>query len=378
MLKTNIEKLDNQLNGGFKEKTQILISSSPGIRDLDFTLSMVYSFLKQNKKVLFITIDQNQKSIKNKFFMNDLNIDSYEKNKKIDFIDLYKKIIEKEEIEDIDHYIQSAIIHNKDHIIVFNSLSSILDIFGTGKKTINFIQDWIKLSKKQKVTTISLFINWPYKKNITTRIKSLFNTELNLKLIEKQAIIRNYFHISKLNNKIKKSDHTLFEILQPGGIKEYIPKLLVTGPFNSGKTTFTHAISTKATSVDRLGTTIALDYGHLNYKSYTADVFGTPGQTRFDPLLKMLGKKAIGLFLILDSTKPESFPRAEEMIKTCNATEIPYVVIANKQDLKEALSINKIRNLIKLPKKIPIIPTVANKKKGLNKALDSLFNQISD
>ena len=92
----------------------------------------------------------------------------------------------------------------------------------------------------------------------------------------------------------------------------------------------------------------------------------------------MLGKKAIGLFLILDSTKPESYPRAEEMIKTCNATEIPYVVIANKQDLKEALSINKIRNLIKLPKKIPIIPTVANKKKGLNKALDSLFNQISD
>ncbi len=378
MLKTNIEKLDNQLNGGFKEKTQILISSSPGIRDLDFTLSMVYSFLKQNKKVLFITIDQNQKSIKNKFFMNDLNIDSYEKNKKIDFIDLYKKIIEKEEIEDIDHYIQSAIITNKDRIIVFNSLSSILDIFGTSKKTINFIQDWIKLLKKQKVTTISLFINWPYKKNITTRIRALFNTELNLKLIEKQAIIRNYFHISKLDNKIKKSDHTLFEILQPGGIKEYIPKLLVTGPFNSGKTTFTHAISTKATSVDRLGTTIALDYGHLNYKSYTADVFGTPGQTRFDPLLKMLGKKAIGLFLILDSTKPESFPRAEEMIKTCNATEIPYVVIANKQDLKEALSINKIRNLIKLPKKIPIIPTVANKKKGLNKALDSLFNQISD
>lgn len=374
MLKTSIEKLDIQLKGGFKENSQILISSSPGMRDLEFTLYIVYSFLKQNKKVIFLTIDRNQTFIKKLFYENDLEIKSFEKRKKLIFIDLYKKIIEKDNLDDINSYIQSVIINENNSILVINSLSSILDIFGTDKKVINFVQNLIA----KNLTSLSLFINWPYKGVIIKKIKSLFNTELNLLLIEKQVIPRNYFKVSKLDNKPQKSDVVLFDILQPGGIKEYIPKLLVTGPYNSGKTTFTHAISTKATSVDRLGTTIALDYGHLNYKGYAADVFGTPGQTRFDPLLRILGKKAIGLFLVLDSTKPESFPRAEEMIRICDATEIPYVVIANKQDLKKALSLDKIRKLLNLPKKIKIIPTVANKKKGLDKALKALFKEIGD
>ena len=77
----------------------------------------------------------------------------------------------------------------------------------------------------------------------------------------------------------------MFKIVKPGGIKAFIPKVLVTGPFNAGKSTFVRALSTRSVSVDRMGTTIALDHGHIEYGDVTADIFGTPGQARFDPIL---------------------------------------------------------------------------------------------
>ncbi len=161
----------------------------------------------------------------------------------------------------------------------------------------------------------------------------------------------------------------------------YIPKILVTGPYNAGKSTFVKKISKRAVSVDRKAlsafpTTIALDIGHLEYKGFIADVFGTPGQERFDLLLDVLGRESVGAFIIVDSTAPQTFARAKEMIRKTRAEAIPKVLVANKQDLPGALSPEEIREKMKLGEEVPIIPAIVTEGKGVTDALDALLGLL--
>jgi small GTP-binding protein len=125
-----------------------------------------------------------------------------------------------------------------------------------------------------------------------------------------------------------------------------------------------------------MGTTVALDKGHIEYEDITADIFGTPGQERFDPILKFIANEAMGVFLIIDSTKPESFPRAKSMLEKTRAKGLPLIVVANKQDIQHALSIEEIREKMKLPESIEIVPTDAVKKKGVFEAFEILIKKI--
>ncbi|MBU2560331.1 GTP-binding protein, partial [archaeon] len=154
-------------------------------------------------------------------------------------------------------------------------------------------------------------------------------------------------------------------------------KILVTGPYNAGKSAVVHALSTKGAAVDRLGTTVALDQGNIDHKDFSVDILGTPGQERFDPLLKMLGEEAMGLFLVVDSTKPEELHRAKTMLEVTLAHGLPFIVLANKQDLPDALSPEEIRERMKIGKEVKILPTVATQEKGVIEAFETLIDMVT-
>ena len=83
-------------------------------------------------------------------------------------------------------------------------------------------------------------------------------------------------------------------------------KVVVTGPFNVGKTEFVRTISdipivsTERRITDHLAstkeeTTVAMDYGHVRLGDDMFHLYGTPGQPRFDfmcDILSMLTLKA--------------------------------------------------------------------------------------
>jgi small GTP-binding protein len=170
----------------------------------------------------------------------------------------------------------------------------------------------------------------------------------------------------------------LFNILRPGGVKIFIPKLLVTGPYNAGKSSFVKQIAPDSVSVDRMALgqvppTIAMDIGHVEHKGFIADVFGTPGQERFDLILDVLSKEAVGAFILVDSTAPKTFARAKEMMKRCKAEAIPKVIVANKQDLPDALSTDEIRKVMNTDQSIPIVPVSLLNNEGIDEAMDALL-----
>jgi signal recognition particle receptor subunit beta len=85
----------------------------------------------------------------------------------------------------------------------------------------------------------------------------------------------------------------------------------------------------------------------------------------------------MGVFLIVDSTNPTDFVRAKQMLEITKSYGLPYVVIANKQDLPEALSPEEIRKQFSLPEEVSIIPAVAKDKIGIFEAFEILIDKIT-
>ncbi|NIP34846.1 MAG: GTP-binding protein, partial [Thermoplasmata archaeon] len=85
------------------------------------------------------------------------------------------------------------------------------------------------------------------------------------------------------------------------------------------------------------------DHGYLDYKGFAADVYGTPGQEKFDPILEFLAEEAVGVILVVDATKPETFERARRMLTLTSGYALPLVVAANFTDLDEALTPDQVR-----------------------------------
>ncbi len=372
-LKTGIPKLDELLNGGINDHKSVLFYSTPGVENLPFAYQFLYSRLNNGDQGLYFVNNKKPDSVRFMLKNYGWDISEFEKNKQFVFCDCYSGLLgfnsrEKffvkdiKNLKEIDSQLTTAIkkLGNNNVIFIFDSLSSLLDINGEDSLIINNVKDWLERTKKNKITAVFLFTEWPYDKDIIKSVRDLFDCVIDLKAIERKIILRNYFTVSKANwlKQIKKQDIP-FKITRPGGVKVYIPKVLVTGPYNAGKTSFIHSASTKAVSVDRLGTTVALDHGHVDFKGFSVDLWGTPGQERFDPIMELLGSESLGVIVVIDSTNPKGFARAKQMLEITKTQGLPSVIAANKTDLKGALKLSEIRKKMKIPKEIPIVPVIA-------------------
>lgn len=93
-------------------------------------------------------------------------------------------------------------------------------------------------------------------------------------------------------------------------------KLVFTGSVGAGKTTAISTISevppittearpTDETSFRKSSTTVAMDYGELSLDAgLKLNLYGTPGQRRFDFMCHILTKGALGLIVLVNNTHP--------------------------------------------------------------------------
>ena len=166
-------------------------------------------------------------------------------------------------------------------------------------------------------------------------------------------------------------------------------KMVVTGPFNSGKTAFIRSISEiEVVSTERKisldvekvkeTTTVAMDFGRITVDDdLVLYLFGTPGQKRFDFMWEILSEGMLGFVVIVDSSRPETFREARFILDTFRAyAPTPYVVAANKQDIPEAWSVEDLRIALKLDPRVKCLPCVASKKENVKPVLLELLNSI--
>lgn len=154
-------------------------------------------------------------------------------------------------------------------------------------------------------------------------------------------------------------------------------KIVVTGPFNAGKTTLIKTLCGRVLGSDKKllvesvksTTTVALDFGLLELNDGYVRLFGTPGQRRFFFMWRTLSAGMDGYVLMVDSQDPGSLLDAAFVYDYFrkNFPDIPHVVAANKADGKKVMSESIIREFLKIPPEVPVRPTVAlNRESALN------------
>jgi uncharacterized protein len=166
-------------------------------------------------------------------------------------------------------------------------------------------------------------------------------------------------------------------------------KMVVTGPFNSGKTSFIGSVSeiavvrterkvSDSTRRIKQSTTVAMDFGRITIdKELVLYLFGTPGQKRFDFMWEILSEGMLGFVVLVDSARPETFHEARRILDTfASYSNTPFVIAANKQDDEDAWPPEDLKIALGLNADVHVLPCVANNKASVKQVLLTLLNVI--
>jgi small GTP-binding protein len=168
-------------------------------------------------------------------------------------------------------------------------------------------------------------------------------------------------------------------------------KVVVTGPFNAGKTTFIKAVSeitvlsterqVSDASGEGLGeTTVAMDFGRITVSDdVVLYLFGTPGQQRFSFMWETLSEGMLGFVLLVDATSADSIKEAVEMIGFFTSmSDVPFVVAANKVAADDNETLTSVRGRLGLDADVPLLPVDARDRESVKGVLLGLLYRILD
>ncbi|NPA14213.1 MAG: GTP-binding protein [Aquificae bacterium] len=167
-------------------------------------------------------------------------------------------------------------------------------------------------------------------------------------------------------------------------------KILVTGTFGSGKTTFVKSasqidplltekkISHPHEFPEKETTTVAMDMGKIKIDPNTeVHIFATPGQKRFDFMFDILSKGIIGAIILVDATDPASIEEALEIYKRIKQHyDIPVVFGVTKLDLPESKDLEEIMAHLEVDDYIKVVPVDARNKEDVKRAIIELLQMV--
>jgi hypothetical protein len=167
--------------------------------------------------------------------------------------------------------------------------------------------------------------------------------------------------------------------------KALVKKFVIAGPFSSGKTTFLKALCEKGPWLteeeisvgktdEKQTTTVAIEYGYSVVDGKMINFFGTPGIKRFESVWDFAASGIDGLFLVIDSADIQVNDIQEILSFYKRYGDFPTVIVANKQDLHTAKTLEEIRAILKLDPNIPMIDVIAKEEKNVENALQTLLS----
>jgi small GTP-binding protein len=365
--------------------SRVLFISSPGIDPAPYGVNAAVAALKEGLEVTYLVNNKPADAIRAVADIMGFDLVEWEQEGTLRILDSfsgYMNIPSNEEHrldtpQDTEAMIRSICsLSAPDQVVVFDSMSSYLDMCEGGETDGMERLMRILLDVCMTHHIVGLFSTWGYDPAHIVTIRDTFDTVLALQPVEQLTIVRQFLRAEKIDGHLETGFVVPIKVMRPGGVRVFFPKILVTGPYHSGKSSIVHAISTSSVSVDRMGTTIAMDHGYLDYKGFAADIFGTPGQENFDPILEFLAEEAVGVILVVDATKPDTFPRAQRMLQLTGGYALPLVVAANFSDLEESLTPDEVREGLGLQPDVPVVPTVAVRGAGAEELLETIFGLL--
>jgi uncharacterized protein len=165
-------------------------------------------------------------------------------------------------------------------------------------------------------------------------------------------------------------------------------KVVVTGPYDAGKTTFIRTISEiTVLSTERpvsgdvaATTTVAMDFGRITVATDLAlYLFGTPGQERFEFMWDILAEGMLGFVLMVDATRADGLEEARRIQGTfTELADVPHVVAVNKTTGDDDAVIATVRERLGVPDQVPVVACDARDRDDVKRVLVTLLRRVRD
>jgi signal recognition particle receptor subunit beta len=158
----------------------------------------------------------------------------------------------------------------------------------------------------------------------------------------------------------------------------------VSGPLQSGKSSYIKALDQNALNVEAKGKdekfyTVGMDLGSVKLNGFDCYLFGTPGLLRFSIMRSIVTNGSDGIIFIFDAAAPEKDDSAIMILNSIRKIlppNTPITFLANKQDIEGARAPEVIRSQNYLPEDSKIFPTSTKTGLNIRESITYLVNHI--